>query len=194
MLRTRELSGAVVFGALSAGMVFLPMIHLPWGMAVMDPKSFPWIICFFLFGPRAGLLSAVIGALAIASTGDWIGAVMKFIATAPMFLGPAAMLLIASRLTARIRNSSSILANPMVWFPLAGLGVLIRILVCYFVNLYWAVPLFMGKPMEDVLRIFGGYAGFFAMVAAWNAWQSLWDALIPWLAIYPTKLYRYGTW
>lgn len=187
-VKTIKFVGGTILGTLSIVLVpftqFIP--DLPWGMKMFDPTSFPWLIAFFLFGVEAALISATVGAIGITFLGHthFIGAIMKFSATVPMFLVPAAII----KVLPKINYSSKTLRKPYIWFPLAFFGALTRFVVCFFLNLYWAVPLWTGLTTSEVLETFGGYFNFFLIVVGWNAWQSFWDALLPWLIIYSTKL------
>jgi len=187
-VKTIKFVGGAMLGALS--IVFIPFTqfipNLPWGMKMFDPTSFPWIIAFFLFGSEAAIISAVVGTIGIMFLGQtgFIGATMKFSATVPMFLVPALIL----KALPKIEYSSKTLRKPYVWFSLAFFGVLARFVVCFLLNLYWAVPLWMGLTTNEVLEMFGGYFNFFLMVIGWNAWQSFWDAVLPWFIVYSTKL------
>ncbi|GAG44979.1 unnamed protein product, partial [marine sediment metagenome] len=69
---TIKIAGGAIFGALSAVVAFVisPIINASkisalWGMALFDPTSWIWIICFLIFGPLAGVISSVIGSFGL---------------------------------------------------------------------------------------------------------------------------------
>jgi riboflavin transporter FmnP len=53
-LKTIQIAGAAIFGALSVVISALTTPIIPripgWGMAIFDPVSIIWIICFLIFG------------------------------------------------------------------------------------------------------------------------------------------------
>src|SRR3989338_5344210 len=88
-LTYREIAVAAALTALSAA---LQLFHLgyqspQWGMW-LDVVSVPWLIAFFLFGGRLALVVSLLGSLVITlfAPETWLGAVMKFTATVPLWL------------------------------------------------------------------------------------------------------------
>lgn len=200
--KSLKLAGAAVFGALSVSLVPITgsIPKMPWGMAILDPQSIIWLTCTFIFGLWSGLLSAIIGSLGIyflsPEPAPMIGAPMKFIATLPMMLIPQFVEKILK--SDNPKNKAGIKA-----YILASIiAILIRIIVCLPLNLYWAIPLYSivtGWPLEGIIDYLGGWlspiglSGWDALILSiivMNVWQGLWDAVIPWYITYPTGLKR----
>jgi riboflavin transporter FmnP len=76
---------------ISNGVIGIPT---PFGMTV-DLVGVPILLCFLLFGLDAAMYAALLTTLIITliAPTSWIGAIMKFTATVPMFLVPAFYLL-----------------------------------------------------------------------------------------------------
>jgi len=199
MFSSREIALITTLGSLSILMVFAPDIRLPWGMAALDFIAVPWIVAFLLLGLKGGLLTSVIGFLAIfffsEETYPHIGATMKFSATIPMILIPALILSLP-----KFKYSGESLGVKRVYAFLMVAGIIVRCLVTMFLNYYWAIPamfglkpyevpasfnwFFWGKSMNPVLMY------YLLGVSLWNTWQGTVDAVLSWLVVYPTKLYN----
>jgi len=96
-----------VVAALAALSFILQVIHVgvasTWGMWI-DFVAVPWMIAFFLLGVEAAFTTSIIMLILISlvAASGVIGAVMKFIATIPMFLVPAMLLFKRKKLMASI--------------------------------------------------------------------------------------------
>ncbi|TFG04500.1 MAG: ECF transporter S component [Promethearchaeota archaeon] len=197
-LRTIQIAGAAIFGALSVviSAITTPIIpRIPgWGMAIFDPVSIIWIICFLIFGPVAGILCCVIGAFGLLlfdPTG--IGPVFKFLATIPLVLVPTLILRLFKRKEKvlncpKLKNSKNYaftgilaLATRIVIMIIANV-----IFFMFFANLFeWAQT--PGSTEAWVLII------VFAIVV--NAYQGALDLIIPYLVVFKTNLdEKYEIW
>jgi len=153
-----------------------------------------WVLSFFLYGWKAALAVASIMAIYIAifsSTTPLVGAVMKFIATTPMFLVPALMI----KLPFFHKKESNVYGSVIVITIAAILASLARLYLTTVVNLYWAVPIYMGMTPDQILAYFGGIIPFVAFVAGMNVVQGIVDIYVPWILAFKLGLSRhFGTW
>lgn len=202
-LSVRELAASTLLGALSIFFVFLPDVRLPWGMAALDFIAVPWIIALLLFGLKAGFLTSVMGTLGIFFFSEEvvpvIGATMKFSASVPLIIIPAVIFSLS-----RFRLYSDAAKMKKVYAFSMGIAIVVRCFVTMFLNYYWAIPLMFGLNPVDVPASFNWFfwgsqmdphllTYFVLGVSLWNTWQGIIDAVIAWLIVYPTKLYKqYG--
>ena len=89
-----QIAGAALFGALSivfAAFVtpFVPRVP-GWFIAIIDPVSIIWVMCFLIFGARSGLLCCVLGSFGLMpfDISAPIGPLMKFSATVALIIVP----------------------------------------------------------------------------------------------------------
>ena len=89
-----QIAGAALFCALSivfAAFVtpFVPRIP-GWGIAIIDPVSIIWVMCFLIFGARSGLLCCVLGTFGLMPFDPFapIGPLMKLSATVALIIVP----------------------------------------------------------------------------------------------------------
>ena len=133
-----QITGGAIFGALSIVMAIMlkPIIDASriagWGIAMFDPTSWLWIICFLVFGTYAGLISCVTGSfgLLLIDPSGWIGPVFKFCATVPLIIIPFLIL----KLWVKDTTNSLKLKNPKYYVVTGGLSIAIRIIVMIFLN------------------------------------------------------------
>ncbi len=201
----RELAVSGLLGALSIFFVFLPDVRLPWGGAVLDFIAVPWIIAFLLFGLKAGFLTSVMGTLGIFFFSEelvpFIGAVMKFSASIPLVIIPAAIFGFS-----RFRLYNEGVKVKKVYAFSMGIAIVVRCFVTMLLNYYWAIPLMFGINPVDVPASFNWFfwgsemnpnlLTFYVLgIRLWNTWQGIVDVVVAWLVVYPTKLYKqYGIW
>jgi hypothetical protein len=179
--RVIQLTVAAVFAALSAAVSpiasMLPRIP-GWGIALFDPVSFFWIIAFLIAGIRVGMLSTTLGAFCLFffdPTG--IGPVFKFLATAPMIFVP----------WLGVRRYGRGMGGQ---FLARGGNYAILMVAAFFVRLLLMIPL----NLVIVPLLFSPYATWDYIITytlVVNAIQSLWDALVPFLVIYPTSVFEH---
>lgn len=183
-----------VMAALSIIFELIPSFRVFWGMKI-DFVGVIWVLAFFLYGLNEALCVSAITALFILlySPTGFVGAVMKFVATVPMFLVPAGLLYLPffTHKTSKAFNRVPTILVACI------LAVLVRIGVCSLVNYYWAIPLFLGIPSGVLLeRFFGGSVlAFVAYIAGMNLLQGIVDVVVPWFLAFKVKLAEYfGTW
>ncbi len=202
-LPARELAASTVLGTLSILFVLLPDVRLPWGMAALDFIAVPWVIAFLLFGLKVGFLTSVIGTLGIFFFSEesvpLIGATMKFSASIPLIIIPAVIFNLS-----RFRLHNEAVKMKKVYALSMGIAVVVRCFVTMFLNYYWAIPLMFGLNPVDVPASFNWFfwgdpmnphplTYYVLGISLWNTWQGIIDAVVAWLIVYPTKLYKqYG--
>jgi riboflavin transporter FmnP len=192
--RAYFLVSTALMSALSIIFDLMPAFRALWGMKI-DFVGTVWVLTFFLYGLAEASYVSIIttGFILIWSPTGFVGAAMKFIATIPMFLVPAALQYLPqfSDKTSKMYDSIPVLLTSGVLANVA------RILIASVVNYYWAIPLFLGMPSEVVLQtMFGGsIVGFIVFVAGMNILQGIIDIIVPWLLAYKFKLSElFGTW
>ena len=192
-----QISGASLFGALSliVSIVTTPILpRVPgWGIAIIDPVSIIWILCFLIFGTRAGILCCVIGTFSLMPFDPFtpIGPIMKFSATMALIIVPI-LLLNLYKNEEGIRNSQKIknLRNYIVY---GIFGVLLRIGVMMIANYLLFITLFAGELAFVSLDFIGlpGVSGWTAIIIGViiiNAETSIWDLLIPYIVVFGFKI------
>jgi riboflavin transporter FmnP len=195
---SRAIAGAALFGALSFVTSAFTTRYIPrlpvWGIALIDPVSIIWIMCFLIFGIRAGLLCSVIGTFGLMFFDPFapIGPIMKFSATLPI------MLTFYAGLRLRFRKPrGEDLKSLRNYIPLSIVGTILRIVIMMIANI-----LFFTYMMDITYARFS--LGSF-VISSWNAVilgatlvnaeQSIWDCVIPYLTVYSTKVYdRFRLW
>jgi len=192
--RARFATSIAILSALSILFEIIPSFRVFWGMKI-DFVGTVWVLAFFLFGLTEALCISVITTtfIIIYSPTGLVGAIMKFIATVPMFLIPALLLYspFFSEKTSKTLSKASVIS------VMGVLAIFIRVGVCSVVNYYWAIPLWLGKPSDIVLKEFfgGSILAFIVWVASMNVFQGIIDILVPWFLAFKIKLTRYfGTW
>ncbi|MHA1264155.1 MAG: ECF transporter S component [Candidatus Helarchaeota archaeon] len=195
LLTVQGMTGAAVFGALSAVIAFITAPYLPripaWGIAWFDPVSIIWVICFFIFGAAAGILCCFIGTVALMFVDPWvpIGPIMKLAATLPMILIPFIIL----KLKKDWKYSSEELKGKKI-ITMTIVSIIVRFLMMFGANIL--VFIFMFGGIESAMPLWGldGIWVILVVVLVINTLQGVWDILIPWLIVYPTKIYQYASW
>jgi len=181
-----EVAGAAVLAAVSVILQMLPPIFLtPWFMRI-DLVAVPWILAWILFGFRASLLSLAISIPIVGVlgpfAGGWVGAVMKAMASIWMIVVPACFALrygVGRMLSSRLLYGVSALT-----------AILVRGVATVFLNLYFAIPIFFGMTLPQIIEFFSkpafqsffglslGLIGIWAAVGEiffWNAVQGVID-------------------
>ena len=195
LLSVQGMAGAAIFGALSAVVAFLTAPYLPrvpgWGIAWIDPVSLVWVICFFIFGAASGILCCFIGTVSLMFVDPWvpIGPIMKLAATLPMILIPFIIL----KLKKDWNYSSEQLKGKKI-IPIALISIIVRSVIMFGANILVFIVMFGG--IESAMPLWGldGIWVILVVVLVINTLQGIWDILIPWLIVYPTKIYQYASW
>jgi len=192
-----QISGAALFGALSIVLsAFLtPIIpRIPgWGIAIIDPVSIIWIICFLVFGTKSGILCCLIGTLGLMPVDPFapIGPIMKFAATFCFIIVPILFLKLSSNEDG-VRSSQKIkkLRNYVVY---GIFGIILRIGVMMLANYLLFVTLYTESIAYVNLDFIGlpGLSGWTAIIIGViiiNAFTSIWDLLIPYAIVFGFKI------
>jgi len=195
---SKAIAGAAFFGALSFVTSMFTTRYVPrlpvWGIALIDPVSIIWIICFLIFGFYSGLLCSLIGMFGLMFFDPFapIGPIMKFVATLPLIL----VFYVGLRI--RYKKPNGELLKPLRnYVPLGIAGTTLRILIMILANILF---------FTYVLNI--SYAKFSLggfVITSWNAVilgatlvnaeQSIWDCVVPYIAVFSTKVYdRFKLW
>jgi len=197
MLNTRNSStyviiGTAVMASLSIIMDLLPLPRVVWGMKI-DLVGAIWVLAFLLYGLKSalGVSSIVTIYIAMFSSTGYVGAVMKFVATVPMFLVPAIMI----HLPFFRKKEANTFSSLIVIIAATILASIARLFVATTVNLYWAIPIWFNMNPDQVLAYFGGIVPLIVFVASLNVVQGIVDIAVSWALAFKLKLSQYfGAW
>ncbi|MCJ7631990.1 hypothetical protein MUP77_06305 [Candidatus Bathyarchaeota archaeon] len=170
----------------------LPLPRVVWGMKI-DLVGAIWVLSFFLYGWKSALgVSTVVSIyIAMFSPTGYVGALMKFIATIPMFLVPTLII----HLPFFSKKESKVFSSIMVIIAMTVLASLARLLIATTVNLYWAIPIWWVTTPDQVLTRLGGLWPLVIFVASLNIVQGIVDILIPWMLAFKLNLSKhFGVW
>lgn len=178
-LSNRELALTAALAAVSA---VVQLIHLgyqspQWGMWI-DLVAVSWLIAFFLFGLRSSLYVSLLGFIVITlfAPDTWLGASMKWLATAPMWLSLG---LFSTKFKSYQKISSLIL-------PLA-IGLIVRSLIIIPINYFYAIPIWTGMSTAVAIKVIPWY-----IIAGFNSIQGLLDVILAWVIVYRFRLSRFA--
>lgn len=182
--RVKKIVTASVLAALSIAVAPIASIvpRMPvWGIALFDPVSIFWIVAFLLGGYWVGILSTFAGTFGLFLYDPTaIGPIFKLMATLPMILIPWFGV-------RRLENGTGgkSLSRPRFYATLMLSALIIRLLIMVPTNLiYGAIAL----PFLTVEFIIG-----YAIIL--NAFQSMWDALIPFIIVHRSGIFKsFGMW
>lgn len=184
-LLVREITVIASMAAVSAAaQLFHLGYQLPqWGMW-LDVVAIPWLIIYFLFGSRPALIVSLLGSLVITffSPDTWLGAVMKFTATLPIWLMLSLWLLVTKKQLLHLQKFTLLLV-PLI------LGLIFRSALMLPLNYYWAIPIWTNLTAEQAMGLIPWY-----IIAGVNAVQGIIDLVLAWLLVFRFKLYRYAGW
>lgn len=180
---TRRLAILAVLASISALFQLLHVgIKTQWGMWI-DIVAVPWIMAYFLFGARGGLMVSLVGSIIITliAPDTWLGASAKFIATVPMFMILYITTLIFKNKINQFKKLRNILIPTLIAIGLRGV-------LMFFFNYYFALPIWIpGKTAIQLMSIFPWY-----IIIGINAIQGIIDVVFAWILIFPYKLSRFG--
>lgn len=192
-----QIAGAALFGALSIVIAAFTTPILPrvpgWGIAIIDPVSIIWIMCFLIFGARSGLLCCVLGTFGLMPFDPFapIGPLMKLSATVALIIIPIVFLkLYKSR--EGVRNIQKI-KNFRNYIVYGIFGIILRIGIMMIFNYLLFITLFAGElAFVDLsfmwLPDISGWTAIIIGVIVINAETSVWDLLIPYLIVFGLKI------
>ncbi len=193
-----QLAGGAIFGALSTvlAIVISPIINasrIPgWQIAMFDPTSWVWIICFLVFGLKAGIICSITGSfglLIIDPTG--IGPAFKFCATIPLILIPYFIFKL---------NESQKLKEPKK-FVISGIAsIAVRIALMILLNLLFFATIwadffeFMNLEVIGIANI-TGLSAILIFTPIINLYTSVLDLVVPYILVFGAKLdEKFGFW
>ncbi|OGG19977.1 hypothetical protein A3D03_03200 [Candidatus Gottesmanbacteria bacterium RIFCSPHIGHO2_02_FULL_40_13] len=166
--------------ALASLSAFLQLYHLgyqspQWGMW-LDLVAVTWIIAYFLFSLRSALIVSILGFIIITlfAPDTWLGASMKFVATAPIWLSLA--------IWARDYRNPKNLITPFI------LGNILRLLLVLPLNYYYAIPIWTGMTPAQAMTAIP-----WTIIAVFNIIQTAIDLLLAWVLVYRFRLDRFST-
>ncbi|MHA2009033.1 MAG: hypothetical protein ACXABO_16630 [Promethearchaeota archaeon] len=186
-----KLAGGAIFGALSAvvSLVLSPIINasrIPgWGIAMFDPTSWIWVICFLIFGPLAGVISSVTGSfgLLLIDPSGWVGPIFKFSATIPLILIPYYIF--------KLKESQK-LKDPRN-FAISGLvSIAVRIVAMIGLNLLFFATIWDFLEFVDLgvlgLGNISGLSAVLIFTPIINLYTSVLDLVVPYFLVFGPKL------
>lgn len=177
--RVKQVVTASVLAALSIAVApvasVVPRIPV-WGIAIFDPVSIFWIISFLLGGFTVGLLSTIAGTLGLFLYDPTaIGPVFKLLATLPMIVVPWFGV---RRLNSDVGGGS--LSKARFYGMLMIAAFILRLAIMVPVNLAYGAIAYPFFTIDFILS--------YAIIL--NGFQSLWDALIPFIIVHRTDVFR----
>lgn len=182
-LSSREIAFASALAAFSAT---VQLIHIgyqspTWGMWI-DIVAVSWIIAFFLYGVRISLLVSLLGALIITlfAPDTWLGAVMKWTATLPMWLSLYFWMFTRKKTLSSYGKLSTLLV------PILA-GVAIRIVLVLPLNYFFAIPIWTGMTTQQAWQAIP-----WIVIAIFNAVQGILDVILAWLVVYKFRINRFA--
>lgn len=198
---TLEITAGAIFGALSVVVAafITPIIpRIPgWYIAIYDPIAIIWIVCFLIFGKRAGLLSLVIGTFGLVpfdpsgAVFAFIGPLMKFCATLPFILIPYYILKLYKE-EEGVRNSQK-LKDRRNYIITGAIATFVRICLMTVLNILLFITLWAPFLYQANLAFLG-----LPSVSAWSAiiigaiiinlYSSVLDLTLSYSIVYGLKL------
>lgn len=180
-LSSRDIAVASALAAFSA---VVQLIHIgyqspTWGMWI-DIVAVSWITAFFLYGVRISLLVSLLGALIITlfAPDTWLGAVMKWTATLPMWLSLYIFMIFRKKSLSGFAKLSSLI------IPVIG-GIVIRNILVLPLNYFFALPIWTGMTTQQAWQAIP-----WTIIALFNAVQGILDVGIAWLIVYKFRINR----
>ncbi len=179
-VRVRRIAVGAVLAAVSIAVApsvgFIGRIA-GWGIALFDHVSIFWMVAFLIGGPLVGSISLVAGGIALFPFDPYapFGPIFKMLATMPMMLVPWYGV-------RRLKNpvGGEALSKPRFYATLMVMAVLLRLAIMVPVNIVY-IALFLPSFSFEMLITFG---------VLLNVLQGTWDALIPFVLVYPTRLFE----
>ena len=182
--RVKQIVTASVLASLSIATAPIASVipRIPgWGIALFDPVSIFWVVSFLLGGYWVGILCAFAGTGGLFLYDPTaIGPMFKLLATLPMIMVPWYGV-------KRLGNEAGgkTLSRPRLYATLMVSAFLLRLALMIPVNLFYRAIALPFLTVEFVL----GYAIIL------NAFQSLWDALVPFVIVHRTQVFKsFGMW
>ena len=176
-MKSREIALIGIMLALSLMLNVSPLkVPTQWGMTI-DLVAIPIVVVYILLSFTSSLISLVLlfVGLSIVSQSSWLGASMKFFATLSVILG----LEIAKKLTKF--SPESYTEKQLIAFIVSAylISIAIRIPLMVGLNYYYALPIWLGIPREQVIPKIEEWfhIPFWLVIAIPNAIQSAVDVI-----------------
>ena len=183
-MESQEITAAAALVAISAA---LQIVHVGWPFAWgmwIDIVAIPWLIAYFLYGARSAFVVSIAGAVVITlfAPATWLGALVKWVATVPMFLIPLVM-----QVTGKLKLKD--FRKPQLLIMAIVAAVLLRGMITIPVNYFYALPIWLGWTPTEAMSYIPWYAIFGV-----NAIQGAIDVVVAWLLVFRFRLDRFATW
>ncbi|MFW9910737.1 MAG: hypothetical protein ACFFEF_19450 [Candidatus Thorarchaeota archaeon] len=179
--RTRRIAVGAILASISVAVApsvgFIARVA-GWGIAFFDHVSIFWMVSFLIGGPLVGSISLIAGGIALFPFDPFspFGPVFKIIATLPMMVVPYYGV---RRL--KSEGGGETLSRPRFYATLMVLAFILRLSLMIPINLAYGALFAPFMTVEFILN--------FAIIL--NASQSIWDALIPFVIVHPTGLFKH---
>ncbi|RLF82547.1 hypothetical protein DRN44_03715 [Thermococci archaeon] len=177
-MKAREIALIGLLLSLSLVLEVSPLkVPTQWGMSI-DLVAVPMIIIYVIMGFWSSVTALILlfVGLSLVSSASWLGASMKFFATLSLVLG----LEIAKRITKfDFKNCNE--KKFVIFVVLAYIiGIAIRIPAMVAMNYYYALPLWLGIPKEQVIPTIEEWfhIPFWLVIGIPNAIQSAVDIIV----------------
>ncbi|WP_175058850.1 hypothetical protein [Thermococcus sp. 2319x1] len=185
-MKAREIGVIGLLLGLSLVLQISPLkVPTQWGMTI-DLVAVPIVVIYILLGFWSSVTALILLflGLSLISSASWLGASMKFFATLSVLIG----LEIAKRIT-RFDLKNYKKERDLVTFVLTAylVGIAIRIPLMVAMNYYYALPLWLGIPREQVIPTIEEWfhIPFWLVIGIPNAIQSAVDVVIGILVALP---------
>ncbi len=185
-MKAREIGLIGLLLSLSLVLQISPLkVPTQWGMTI-DLVAVPIVVIYILLGFWSSVTALVLLflGLSLVSPASWLGASMKFFATLSVVIG----LEIAKRIT-RFDFKNYKKERDLVIFVLVAylIGIAIRIPAMVAMNYYYALPLWLGIPREQVIPTIEEWfhIPFWLVIGIPNAIQSVVDVVLSVLVSLP---------
>jgi riboflavin transporter FmnP len=185
-MKAREIGLIGLLLSLSLMLEVSPLkVPTQWGMSI-DFVAVPIVVVYILLGFWSSItaLFLLFLGLSLVSPASWLGASMKFFATLSVVIG----LEIAKRIT-RFDFKNYKNERDLVIFVLVAylIGIAIRIPAMVAMNYYYALPLWLGIPREQVIPTIEEWfhIPFWLVIGIPNAIQSVVDVVLSVLVSLP---------
>lgn len=185
-MKAREIGLIGLLLSLSLVLQISPLkVPTQWGMTI-DLVAVPIVVIYILLGFWSSVTALVLLflGLSLVSPASWLGASMKFFATLSVVIG----LEIAKRIT-RFDFKNYKRERDLVIFVLVAylIGIAIRIPAMVAMNYYYALPLWLGIPREQVIPTIEEWfhIPFWLVIGIPNAIQSVVDVVLSVLVSLP---------
>ncbi len=184
-LNSREIALSAGLAAISA---IVQLVHLgyqspQWGMWI-DVVAVSWLVAYFLFGVRSAFLVSLMGGLIITlfAPETWLGAVMKWVATLPMWFSLYIWIKFRKKDISSYQNIRELVV-PLVF------ALVIRTILMLPLNYYFAIPIWTGMTTQQAISIIPWY-----IISIFNSVQGIFDVILAWLVVFHFRIYRFASW